>query len=66
MSSKRTDCVDESRNWSKSSVNCANGTRLVLRLPSKLLNNKHSNNNSSSSSKHRPKLRPTMQTSGAS
>lgn len=65
MSSKRTDCVDASRNWSKSSVNCANGTRLVLRLLSRLLNNKHSNNNSSSS-RHRPKLRPTMQTSGAS
>lgn len=52
MSSKRTDCVDASRNWSKSSVNCANGTHLVLRLHSKLLNSKHSNSNN--------KLKPTM------
>ena len=64
MSSKRTDCVDASRNWSKSSVNCANGPRLVLRPPSKLLSNKHSNNNSSS--RLRPKLKQTMQTSDVS
>lgn len=64
MSSKRTDCVVVSQNWSKSSVNYANGTRPVHRRPSRLRNSKHSNNNSSSS--NRLRLRPTMQTSVAS
>lgn len=63
MSSKRTDCVDASRNWSKSSANCANGTHLVHRPLSRLLNRLLNNNNSS---KPRPKLKPTMQTSAVS